>query len=192
MVRCIIFQRRKLSCCGVLAGGIQMSCHVNSKNVLKRPLFNAILAATSISTCIFFNQRFIKVSMTIIMLPVKPNIIRKYIAKKRNHNFFKIFSNFFFRLFEFHDKFFSRNDSWFVVLNIMIDDSLRLNHSMKLVNAVKKRVPKKLAQIFRQIASKRLFFERLNCKINFCLVKISVDRFWNKKLAFILWSRYTN
>merc|ERR1712210_115402 len=57
----------------------------------------------------------------------------------------------------------------------MINDSLRLDHSMQLVNAVEKLVPKKLAQILCQVASKCLFFQRFNCLVDFRFVEVCVN-----------------
>merc|ERR1712210_44294 len=57
----------------------------------------------------------------------------------------------------------------------MINDSLRLDHSMQLVNAVEKLVPKKFAQILCQVGSKCLFFQRFNCQFDFRFVKVCVN-----------------
>ena len=58
----------------------------------------------------------------------------------------------------------------------MIDDGLRLDHPVQLVDAVEKWIPKKLAKILGQVASKCLFFQRFYRELDFRLVEISVNR----------------
>lgn len=58
----------------------------------------------------------------------------------------------------------------------MIDDRLRLDHPVQLVDAVEEWIPKKLAKILGQVASECLFFQRFYRELDFCFVKISVNR----------------